>query len=114
MRTLREVSIELYELLTEGIDDPLNWESYEDPKMGPLLQELRANLSTASTNTLAIEDVEALQEQRCRINALPLESITWTEKGCIIPVTQQQIEDFKFTGLSNLDFVKLRWWTVTL
>lgn len=110
MRSLREVAIDLYTTLTKEVEDPFDWESYPDPSMGPLLEELRAVLGRPSTLTIAVEDVDALQEHRRRINQIPLEQITWTLGGRTINVTPKQIEDFKFTGLSNIDFVDMRWW----
>lgn len=45
------------------------------------------------------EEVEAIQEYRNKVNSTPLEEIEFD-----FPVTREQIESWKFTGLSNWDF----------
>ena len=59
---------------------------------------------------ITIEEVEALQKRRREINHTPIEEIEWTENGKAIPVTPEQLDDFKFTGLCNIDFVDFAWW----
>lgn len=46
-----------------------------------------------------------LNEQRQAINATNLENIVWVENGQEIEASDKLIEDFKFTGLSNVDFI---------
>ena len=59
---------------------------------------------------IAIEDVLELQAKRAAINTLPLGEIEWTQNGEVIPITPEQVEDFRFTGLSNTSFVELEFW----
>jgi hypothetical protein len=54
---------------------------------------------------IKIEDVEAWADFRCRVNSVPLESIVWTKRGVAIEVDLKAVEEFKFTGLNNIDFV---------
>lgn len=46
-----------------------------------------------------------LNEQRLAINQTPLEDIVWMENGQMIEVSDKLIEDFRFTGLSNVDLI---------
>lgn len=46
-----------------------------------------------------------LNEQRQAINQTPLQDIVWVENGQQIEASDKLIEDFKFTGLSNVDFI---------
>lgn len=44
---------------------------------------------------------------RASINHTPLHLITWVRNGKVIPVTRQQIDEWRFTGLTNIDFPQL-------
>lgn len=38
------------------------------------------------------------------IERAPLADIVWLDNGKVVPVTEEQIKDWKFTGLNNRDF----------
>lgn len=46
-----------------------------------------------------MDEIEIMQEFRNKVNSVPLEDIEWD-----FPVDNQDIIDWKFTGLSNWDF----------
>jgi hypothetical protein len=52
-----------------------------------------------------IEDVFALRKEMKRINSMPLCEIEWFENGKPIVVSQEKLDEFLFTGLSNMDFI---------
>jgi hypothetical protein len=55
---------------------------------------------------VAIEEVNAMRERRREINDTPLEDIEWTLNGEVVKdISHEEIVDWKFTGLSNCDFV---------
>lgn len=50
--------------------------------------------------------IREMLETRRRINSIPLEDIEWVdEEGRTIPVDLDVVGAYKFTGLSNVDFV---------
>ena len=51
-----------------------------------------------------IREVERCQRYLRSINDAPLENITWMRDGQIVEYTPEQIEHWKFIGLSNKDF----------
>jgi len=54
-----------------------------------------------------IREVERLEERRRQINSIPLEDIVWVKDGEPVPVTTEQLEHFKYTGLNNINFVTM-------
>ena len=54
---------------------------------------------------VAIEDVWRIYEERKAINKLHFQDIVWTKNGKEIKFSQKAKDDFKFTGLSNIDFI---------
>ena len=48
---------------------------------------------------------------RSIINDLPLDEIAFCFDGKIIEIPKAEIEEFQFTGLSNIDFISMRDWT---
>ncbi len=52
-----------------------------------------------------IEKVREMQEYRRKINEQELKDIEWYEKGKKIGHSSEEIEEFKFTGLNNIDFI---------
>ena len=52
-----------------------------------------------------IEKVLDLKRQLREINSVPLKEIIWLKNGSKIEYLQQDLEDFRFTGLSNTDFI---------
>ena len=54
-----------------------------------------------------IEHVLKLQAERRKINELDLNDIEWYEDGKKVEVSPKVIEEFKFTGLCNTDFITM-------
>jgi hypothetical protein len=52
-----------------------------------------------------IERVRKIQEERTKINKADLEDIEWYEDGKKLEISPKVIEDFKFIGLNNTDFI---------
>lgn len=52
-----------------------------------------------------IEHVRKIQEERMKINSVPLEQIEWYEDGKKVETNPGIIDDFLFTGLNNTDFI---------
>ena len=53
-----------------------------------------------------IEKVLELKRQLKEINSLDLEKIVWLKSGIPVEYHIQDVLDFKFTGLSNTDFIE--------
>lgn len=53
-----------------------------------------------------IEKVLDLKRQLREINSVPIKEIIWLKNGSQIEYLQQDLEEFRFTGLSNTDFVE--------
>lgn len=53
-----------------------------------------------------IEKVLELKRQLRGINSLDLEKIVWLKGGIPVEYHIQEVLDFKFTGLSNTDFIE--------
>lgn len=54
---------------------------------------------------IAVEYIRWLQEERAKINALPLEEITFFENGMKVVVPKEVVNDWDFSGLNNTDFI---------
>lgn len=52
-----------------------------------------------------IEHVRKIQEERMKINKVPLEQIEWYEDGKKVEIDPGIIDDFLYTGLNNTDFI---------
>lgn len=59
-----------------------------------------------SPNVVPIEEVLAIRERRKQINSYGLDQIIWTRKGKVVSPTPEQIDEWRFTGLSNVDFIE--------
>jgi len=55
---------------------------------------------------IAIEDVQELQRKLAKINKLDFQDIEWTSNGVPLVITDEDKEDWRFTGLSNTCFVE--------
>ena len=55
-----------------------------------------------------IEEIEAMRKRREQINATPIEDIEWYRNGKKMVYSEEQIEDWKFTWLGNIDFPRLQ------
>lgn len=53
-----------------------------------------------------IEKLNIMLDQIKKINEADLKDIIFVEDGMIVKPTQKQLDDFKFTGLSNVDFIR--------
>lgn len=54
---------------------------------------------------IAIEYVEWLMEEKSKINREKLSDIELFENGMKLDIPQKVIDEFVFTGLSNIDFI---------
>lgn len=54
-----------------------------------------------------VEKVFDLLRQLEEINKCPLEQIEWTWNNKKLEITNQEIEDWRFTGLGNTSFVSI-------
>lgn len=52
-----------------------------------------------------IEDIRAMQDMRAKINNIALCEIEFYEDGKKVEINEEIIDDFEFTGLSNIDFI---------
>ena len=52
-----------------------------------------------------IEHVRKIQEERMKINNVPIKQIEWYEDGKKVEMDSKIIEDFIYTGLNNTDFI---------
>lgn len=57
-----------------------------------------------------IEDVLAWESFQSRVNSQPLSSIVFTQCGEEYHTASQSVDDFKFTGLSNVHFILSGWY----
>ena len=57
--------------------------------------------------------IEPIQQATAVIdefNRLDLSKVVLTEGGKPLPVTAKMLEEFRFVGFTNKNFVELRWW----
>lgn len=54
---------------------------------------------------ISVEEVIALRTRLQEIEAPELQDIEWTVGGEIVAPTEKQIDDWRFTGLCNRDFI---------
>lgn len=54
---------------------------------------------------IAIEYVEWLIEEKSKINRVPLKDLELFENGMKLDIPKKVIDDFDYTGLSNVDFI---------
>lgn len=54
-----------------------------------------------------VEKVLDLLRQLEEINKYPLDQIEWIYNNEYVEVTKKEIEDWKFTGLSNVSFIEI-------
>jgi hypothetical protein len=52
-----------------------------------------------------IEDVKRLKKELMKINKIDLNKMILIKQGIKVEFTQKEINDFKFTGLNNTDFI---------
>lgn len=51
-----------------------------------------------------IEDLDKYKEFIASINSVPLEQIEWFYSGYLLNFPKEQIDEFKFVGLTNASF----------
>lgn len=56
---------------------------------------------------ISIEEIRDIQRRRREINDYDLEDIIFTFEGEPIQVSKEEVENFKYTGLNNIDFVEI-------
>lgn len=54
-----------------------------------------------------VEKVLDLLRQLEEINKYPLDQIEWIYNNESVKVTKKEIEDWRFTGLSNISFIEI-------
>lgn len=54
---------------------------------------------------VTVEYIRWLQTQRTKINSVPLDEIEFYENGKPLIISSKIIDDFKFVGLVNTDFI---------
>lgn len=52
-----------------------------------------------------IEHIKYLKSEFKKINKVPLEKIEFYEKSKLLKIDKSLIEEFKFVGLNNVDFI---------
>jgi hypothetical protein len=57
------------------------------------------------TVRIDVEEIIKLQARRREINALDLKDITFYRDGKPVEIPDEAIEEWRFVGLSNIDFV---------
>ncbi len=57
-----------------------------------------------------IEAVKLALHVLADFNALDLTQVELYENEKLLPITPEILDDFRFCGLSNRDFVERRWW----
>lgn len=55
-----------------------------------------------------VAEVISIMERLEEINNTPLSDIEWIYDGKVLPISEDVIEEWKFMGLSNKDFVNFR------
>ncbi len=54
--------------------------------------------------------VESMERYKRKINAMPLDRLAIFERGSRVAISRECIVDFDLTGLSNWDFLTMRYW----
>jgi len=56
-------------------------------------------------NIIDLDEVEYIQSRRRRINSISVLDAVFMKDGTVIRVPNREREEFKYTGLSNIDFI---------
>lgn len=54
---------------------------------------------------VTVEEVDAIFWRRAQIQETPLKDIEWSRGGVVLTPTKEDLDDFRFTGLSNIYFI---------
>jgi hypothetical protein len=60
-----------------------------------------------------VEDIEEMNRKRKEFNDIPIEDIEFYEKGVKLDIPKEVIDEWRFIGLINTDFVRERYWEYT-
>lgn len=60
---------------------------------------------------IAVEEVRRLKARLREINALDLKDIVWTEDGKEVEVPPARLEEWRFIGMNNADFIDTNYYT---
>ena len=55
--------------------------------------------------TVSVESIKSNMKFRQKINQQDLSDITFTENGKVVKISKEQIEEWEFCGLNNIDFI---------
>jgi hypothetical protein len=53
---------------------------------------------------ISVEEVREIQKRRSEINSYDLHDITFTFEGKPIELSEEEVADFRYLGLNNIDF----------
>jgi hypothetical protein len=53
---------------------------------------------------VSVEEIEAIHARLDEINAAPFEEITWTKGGVPVVVPDDEVQEWRFIGMSNTSF----------
>lgn len=59
---------------------------------------------------VSIQEVAYLCARRAEINSIPFEDIEWVDYGKERKFSKTILQEYKFTGLNNTDFVRYEYW----
>ena len=62
---------------------------------------------------VTVEYIRWLQAERANINKTPLDEIDFYENGKRLIISSKIIDDFKFIGLTNIDFILTEYYKET-
>lgn len=54
---------------------------------------------------VSIDEIEAMQRERARVNKADLKEIVFTKDGFVLNIPLEVRKAFEFTGLNNIDFI---------
>lgn len=54
---------------------------------------------------VTIEEILEMQKRRSEINSFDIKDIEWYENGVKVEVPNEYLDEWRFTGLSNTDFI---------
>lgn len=63
-------------------------------------------------NLVSLEEIRKIESFMSEINRLDLKNVMLVDGAKRIPISQEVIDKFKYTGLSNWDFFKHRFWEI--
>jgi len=61
-----------------------------------------------------VEEIYKIKRRLAEINLEQLEDITFYANGCSVQVTQEMIDEWKYLGLNNTDFIMTEFYKTPL